>query len=111
MINLKKVGVLALAGSLVAFAANAGELSVSGTANLTSIAAEKAACCFIVSRFTDWSGVGEVLTTAGAGIHPSIGHVPPFISKGLSPPTLSKDRPVNSFSFLFISGTAVEGWR
>ena len=35
MINLKKVGVSALAGSLVAFAANAGELSVSGTANLT----------------------------------------------------------------------------
>ena len=35
MINLKKVGVSALAGSLVAFAANAGELTVSGTANLT----------------------------------------------------------------------------
>ena len=35
MNNLKKVGVSALAGSLVAFAANAGELSVSGTANLT----------------------------------------------------------------------------
>ena len=35
MNNLKKIGVSALAGSLVAFAANAGELSVSGTANLT----------------------------------------------------------------------------
>ena len=35
MNNLKKVGVSALAGSLVAFAANAGELSVTGTANLT----------------------------------------------------------------------------
>jgi len=35
MNNFKKVGVSALAGSLVAFAANAGELSVSGTANLT----------------------------------------------------------------------------
>jgi outer membrane protein OmpU len=35
MNNLKKIGVSALAGSLVAFAANAGELSVTGTANLT----------------------------------------------------------------------------
>ena len=35
MNNLKKIGVSALAGSLVAFAGNAGELSVSGTANLT----------------------------------------------------------------------------
>ena len=30
MNNLKKIGVSALAGSLVAFAGNAGELSVSG---------------------------------------------------------------------------------
>ena len=35
MNNLRKIGVSALAGSLVAFAANAGELSVSGSANLT----------------------------------------------------------------------------
>ena len=35
MNNLKKIGVSALAGSLVAFAGNAGELSVSGSANLT----------------------------------------------------------------------------
>ena len=35
MNNLKKIGVSALAGSLVSFAATAGELSVSGTANLT----------------------------------------------------------------------------
>jgi len=35
MNNLKKIGVSALAGSLVAFAANAGELSVTGSANLT----------------------------------------------------------------------------
>ena len=35
MNNFKKIGVSALAGSLVAFAANAGELSVSGGANLT----------------------------------------------------------------------------
>jgi outer membrane protein OmpU len=35
MNKLKKIGVTALAGSLVTFAANAGELSVSGSANLT----------------------------------------------------------------------------
>ena len=35
MNNLKKIGVSALAGSLVSFAANAGELSVTGGANLT----------------------------------------------------------------------------
>ena len=35
MINLKKVGLTALAGSLAAVTANAGELSVSGAANLT----------------------------------------------------------------------------
>jgi len=35
MNNFKKIGVSALAGSLVAFASNAGEVSVSGGANLT----------------------------------------------------------------------------
>jgi len=35
MINLKKVGLTALAGSLAAVTANAGEISVSGSANVT----------------------------------------------------------------------------
>ena len=35
MINLKKVGLTALAGSLVAVSAHAGELSVTGAANVT----------------------------------------------------------------------------
>ena len=35
MNNLKKVGLSALAGSLVAFSANAVEMSVSGTAEVT----------------------------------------------------------------------------
>ena len=35
MINVKKVGLTALAGSLAAVSANAGEISVSGAANLT----------------------------------------------------------------------------
>ena len=37
MINLKKVGLTALAGSLVAVSAQAGELSVTGAANLTYV--------------------------------------------------------------------------
>ena len=37
MINLKKVGLTALAGSLAAVSANAGEISVSGAANLTYV--------------------------------------------------------------------------
>ena len=35
MINLKKIGLTALAGSLVAFSANAVELSVSGGSEIT----------------------------------------------------------------------------
>ena len=35
MTNLKKVGLTALAGSLVAVSAHAGEMSVSGAANVT----------------------------------------------------------------------------
>ncbi len=35
MNNLKKIGLSALAGSLVAFSANAVELTVSGTAEVT----------------------------------------------------------------------------
>ena len=35
MNNLKKLGVTALAGSLVAVSAQAGEMSVSGSANVT----------------------------------------------------------------------------
>ena len=37
MINLKKVGLTALAGSLAAVTANAGEMSVSGSANVTYV--------------------------------------------------------------------------
>ena len=37
MINLKKVGLTALAGSLVAVSAQAGELSVTGAANVTYV--------------------------------------------------------------------------
>ena len=37
MINLKKVGLTALAGSLVAFSANTAEMSVSGGVELTYV--------------------------------------------------------------------------
>ena len=37
MINLKKVGLTALAGSLAAVTAHAGELSVTGSANVTYV--------------------------------------------------------------------------
>ena len=37
MINLKKVGLTALAGSLAAVTAQAGELSVTGSANVTYV--------------------------------------------------------------------------
>ena len=37
MINLKKVGLTALAGSLAAVTAHAGEMSVTGSANVTYV--------------------------------------------------------------------------
>ena len=37
MINLRKVGLTALAGSLAAVTANAGELSVTGSENVTYV--------------------------------------------------------------------------
>ena len=37
MINLRKVGLTALAGSLAAVTAHAGELSVTGSANVTYV--------------------------------------------------------------------------
>ena len=40
MINLKKVGLTALAGSLAAVTAHAGEMSVSGSANVTYVTGE-----------------------------------------------------------------------
>jgi outer membrane protein OmpU len=35
MTNIKKIGLTALAGTLASFSANAGEMSVSGTAQMT----------------------------------------------------------------------------
>ena len=42
MINFKKVGLTALAGSLAAVSAQAGEISVSGAANVTYVTGETA---------------------------------------------------------------------
>ena len=54
MKNLKKVGLTALAGSLVAFSANAVEMSVSGTAEVT---------------YTTTNGTDASLVTLGDLIH------------------------------------------
>jgi len=42
MTNLKKLGLSALAGSLVAVSAQAGEIAVTGSANVTYVTGEEA---------------------------------------------------------------------
>ena len=59
MNNLKKIGLSALAGSLVAFSANAGEMSVSGSAGLYMSAADE-------TGKTTWSNSDHVSFT-GSG--------------------------------------------
>jgi outer membrane protein OmpU len=59
MNNLKKIGLSALAGSLVAFSANAGEMTVSGGANLYMSAGDETAK-------TTWSNDDHV-TFSGSG--------------------------------------------
>jgi outer membrane protein OmpU len=73
MKNWKKTGLTALAGSLVAFSANAGEMSVSGSANLTYTgnsgqedAASNSNNTDIGSDGSRW-GMGRSLTFAGSG--------------------------------------------
>ena len=61
MNNLKKIGLSALAGSLVAFSANAGEMSVSGSAGLyMSAADENAKTTFSQSDHVTFTGSGEL---------------------------------------------------
>jgi len=62
MINLKKVGLTALAGSLAAVTANAGELSVSGSANVTYVTGETANSAQSLGHDKDvkFSGSGEL---------------------------------------------------
>ena len=66
MDNLKKLGLSALAGSLVAFSANAGELSVSGGAKLSYTGAQgneddgNTGNNFGMQRLVTMSGSGEL---------------------------------------------------
>jgi outer membrane protein OmpU len=62
MNKLKKIGVSALAGSLATFAANAGELSVSGSANLTYTNTDKTNSASTPSNSTGnpWGSASDV---------------------------------------------------
>ena len=63
MINLKKVGLTALAGSLVAVSAQAGEMSVSGAANLTYVtggSGDNSAQSIGSDKDVKFSGSGEL---------------------------------------------------
>ena len=62
MINLKKVGLTALAGSLAAVSAHAGELSVTGSANVTYVTGETDDSAQALGHDKDvkFSGSGEL---------------------------------------------------
>ena len=62
MINFKKVGLTALAGSLAAVTANAGDLSVTGSANITYVTGETANSAQSIGHDKDvkFSGSGEL---------------------------------------------------
>ena len=63
MINLKKVGLTALAGSLVAVSAQAGELSVTGAANVTYVtgkSGDNSAQSLGTDKDVKFSGSGEL---------------------------------------------------
>jgi outer membrane protein OmpU len=62
MINLKKVGLTALAGSLVAVSATAGEMSVTGSANVTYVTGKDAAAGKSIGTDKDvtFTGSGEL---------------------------------------------------
>jgi len=63
MNNFKKIGLSALAGSLVAFSAHAGELSVSGSASLNISDADTNGTTVSGNQFT----MGDSITFSGSG--------------------------------------------
>ena len=63
MNNFKKIGLSALAGSLVAFSAHAGELSVSGSASLTMADSDTNGTAISGNQFT----MGDSITFSGSG--------------------------------------------
>ena len=72
MINLKKVGLTALAGSLVAVSAQAGELSVTGAANVTYTtgkSGDNSANAIGTDKDVKFSGSGELDNGWSFAIH------------------------------------------
>jgi outer membrane protein OmpU len=63
MNNFKKIGLSALAGSLVAFSAHAGELSATGSASLTMADADTNSTTISGNQFT----MGDSITLTGSG--------------------------------------------
>jgi len=63
MNNFKKIGLSALAGSLVAFSAHAGELSVSGSASLTMADSDTNGTAVSGNQFS----MGDSITFSGSG--------------------------------------------
>ena len=63
MNNFKKIGLSALAGSLVAFSAHAGELSATGSASLTMADADVKGTTISGNQFT----MGDSITLTGSG--------------------------------------------
>lgn len=66
MTNIKKIGLTALAGTLASFSANAGEMSVSGTAQMTISSDQSSTSATLVNN-TDVFEVNSSLVFSGSG--------------------------------------------
>ena len=66
MTNIKKIGLTALAGTLASFSANAGEMSVSGTAQMTISSDQSSTSATLVDN-TDKFEVNSSLVFSGSG--------------------------------------------
>ena len=66
MTNIKKIGLTALAGTLASFSANAGEISVSGTAQMTISSDQSSTSATLVDN-TDKFEVNSSLVFSGSG--------------------------------------------
>ena len=66
MTNIKKIGLTALAGTLASFSANAGEMSVSGTAQMT-ISSDQSSTSSTLVNNTDKFEVNSSIVFSGSG--------------------------------------------
>ncbi|MDA7452287.1 porin [Candidatus Pelagibacter ubique] len=107
MNNFKKIGLSALAGSLVAFSVNAGEMTVAGSAGMTlGQADETAAAGFAQSDSLTFTGSGE--TDGGLNVSVSFeidGDTPGFDDRSFS---VGNDS-IGTFSFHGSGGSSVMG--